>query len=107
MPKGKQKSKRARKRVEVHYGVGDTRYVGFSGNVSRTGVMVRAAHVFPPGTVLDIELKFPANIFRVRGEVVWAREGSYQWVLTGRVGMGITFIEPPEDLLRLLETMSP
>ncbi len=107
MPKGKQKSKRARKRVEVHYGVGDTRHIGYSANVSRTGVMVRTARVFPPGTVLDIELKFPDHTFQVRGEVVWAREGSYQWVLTGRVGMGINFIEPPDDLLRLLETMSP
>jgi len=106
MPKPKQKSRRGRRRVQVRYGVGEPRFIGYSGNISRTGVMVRAARVFPPGTVLDIELKFPDHIFRLRGEVVWAREGSYQWVLVGRVGMGINFIEPPEDLLRHLETMS-
>ena len=100
MRKGKQNSRRARRRVQVRYGVGETRFIGYSGNVSRSGVMVRAARV------LDIELKFPDHTFRLRGEVVWAREGSYQWVLVGRVGMGINFIEPPEDLLRLLETMS-
>ncbi len=106
MPKAKQRSRRARRRVQVRYGVGETRFIGYSGNVSRTGVMVRAARVFPPGTVLDIELKFPDHTFHMRGKVMWAREGSYQWVLAGRVGMGINFIDPPGDLLRLLETMS-
>ena len=106
MPQAKQKNKRARRRVEVRFGPDQPQFVGFSGNVSRTGIMVRAVRVFSPGTVLNLELKFPDGIFHVRGEVVWAREGPVQFLSTGRVGMGITFLQPPDDLLSFLERMS-
>jgi PilZ domain-containing protein len=95
----RQAIKRARKRVEVRYGPEEPRYIGYSGNVSRTGIMVRATRVFAPGTVLHLEVKFPSGTYRVRGEVVWARAGSVQWLASGRVGMGINFIEPPEEFL--------
>jgi hypothetical protein len=103
MPKGKQGSRRARKRVEVRYGLGEPRFIGYSGNVSRTGIMVRAVRIFPPGTVLNLDLKLPGGTFRARGEVVWAREGPAQWVITGRIGMGITFLEPSQELLGQLD----
>ena len=100
MPRPRQASKRARKRVEVRFGPDEPTFIGYSGNVSRTGVMVRPVRVFAPGTILQLELKFPAGSFRMRGFVVWAREGGVQWLSTGRVGMGITFIDPPEEFLR-------
>ena|SRR6058998_1718361 len=94
-----QQTKRARKRVEVRYGPDLPRFIGYSGNVSRTGIMVRATRVFAPGTVLHLEVKFPSGTYRVRGEVVWARAGNVQWLASGRIGMGINFIEPPEEFL--------
>jgi len=99
MTKGKQQNRRARKRLEVRYGLDEPRYIGYSGNLSKTGIMVRAVHVFPPGSVLNLDLKLPGGSVRARGEVIWAREGPPQWVMTGRIGMGITFIEPPAELL--------
>ncbi len=95
----RQKTKRARKRVEVRYGPELPQYIGYSGNVSKTGIMVRATRVFAPGTVLQLEVKFPSGTYRLRGEVVWARAGSLQWLASGRVGMGINFIEPPDEFL--------
>jgi len=103
MTKGKQSSKRARRRVEVRYGPDQPQFIGYSGNVSRSGIMVRAIRVFAPGTVLNLELKFPDGTFWVRGEVVWAREGSVQFLSTGRVGMGINFLQPPAEFLGYLE----
>jgi hypothetical protein len=104
MTRGKQQSRRARKRVEVRYGLEVPSYIGYSGNLSKSGVMVRAVRVFPPGSVLNLELKLPDGAsVRARGQVVWAREGPPQWVMTGRIGMGITFIEPPQELLDQLE----
>ncbi len=91
--------RRARKRVEVHYGPDEPRYLGYSGNVSRTGIMVRAMKVFAPGTILNLEIRFPSRVFKMQGAVVWAREGSLEWLNRGRVGMGITFIKPPEEFL--------
>ena len=104
MTKGKQGSRRARKRVEVRYGLEEPRFIGYSGNVSKSGIMVRAVRVFPPGSVLNLELKLhDGAVVRARGVVVWARAGSPQWVTTGRIGMGVTFIEPPQELLDHLD----
>ena len=104
MTKGKQGSRRARKRVEVRYGLEEPRFIGYSGNVSKSGIMVRAVRVFPPGSILTLELKLPGGtVVRARGVVVWAREGPPQWVTTGRIGMGITFIESPPELLAHLD----
>lgn len=106
MGRGKQAWKRVRRRVEVRYGPEQARHIGYSRNVSRTGLMVGAARVFAPGTILNLQLTFPDATFRLRGEVVWARAGSATWVATGRVGMGITFIDPPDDLLRAIKGLS-
>jgi len=54
---------------------------------------------------VNSELKFTGGTFHVRGEVVWAREGPVQFLSSGRVGMGITFLQPPADLLSFLERM--
>jgi hypothetical protein len=99
MPKQKQLSQRFRRRVVVHFGPEEPRYIGYSRNVSRTGMMVGAVKVFDPGTVLQIELDLPGGPLRTTGVVVWAREGPVQWLATGRIGMGITFLAPSDDLM--------
>ena len=60
--------------------------------------MVRAIRVFGPGITLNLELKFGDRTIKARGLVSWAREGTVQLLSTGRVGMGIKFIDPPEEL---------
>lgn len=99
MTKGKQQNRRAHKRLEVRYGLDEPTHIGYSGNLSKTGIMLRAVKVFAPGSVLNLDLKLPGGSVRARGEVVWAREGPPQWIMTGRIGMGITFIDPPPELL--------
>lgn len=95
----KQMDRRSRKRIEVRYGPGGPQFIGYSRNVSRTGIMVVAIRVFAPGTALDLEVKLPAGTFRLKGTVVWAREGPVSWLATGRVGMGISFLDPPQEFL--------
>lgn len=101
-PRPKQETARQRKRVEVRFGLDKPQHVGFSGNLSTAGLMVRTTRVFPPGTVLAMELKLPGGIYRLEGVVIWARAGSVQWLQTGRIGMGVMFVNPPEDLLDAL-----
>ena len=98
-PRPKQETSRPRKRVEVRFGPDKPQYVGFSGNLSTAGLMIRTTKVFPPGTVLAMELKLPAGIDRLEGVVIWARSGDVQWLQFGRIGMGVMFVNPPEDLL--------
>jgi len=95
----REKAWRYRKRIEVDYGQpGRMRFKGYSGNISLTGIMIRAVRVFGEGTILELELRFPERLVRAKGRVRWAREGSLQLISTGRIGMGIEFLEPPPNL---------
>ena len=102
-PEYRKISRRLRKRIEVRYGPRVPEHTGYSGNISGTGIMLRAIRVFGPGTILVLEMKFPDGTIIARGRVHWAREGTIQYLTTGRVGMGIKFIDPPARLLALLE----
>ena len=98
-----------RRRVEVHYveaaeDATDKRSkIGFSGNLSMRGMMIRAARVLPPGTLLTITLKVPQRSLTLTGRVIWARQGPAEGVTTGRVGMGIRFVDPPPELEEILK----
>ena len=93
---------RIRRRIEIRYGREEPNIIGYSGNVSKLGLMVRTVRVFAPGTVLNLAVKLGAESFGLSGMVKWARRGSTQLLATGRVGMGIRFIEPQPELIQAL-----
>ena len=101
-PRPKQETSRQRKRVEVRFGLDKPQHIGYSGNLSTAGLMVRTTKVFPPGTVLAMELKLSEGIYALEGMVIWARSGDVQWLQSGRIGMGVMFVNPPEELLDAL-----
>lgn len=102
-PRPQQKDDRYRRRIEVRYTApGQAGQMGYSANISKTGMMIRTPRVLPPGTVLQMELKFPQRTVEVRGRVAWARTGPLQWLNSGRLGMGIRFIDPPADLIAIV-----
>jgi len=94
---------RFRKRIEVRYGPRTPEHTGYSGNISRTGIMIRTTRVYGPGTTMYMELIFSKQTIRVSGLVTWAREGSVQLLSTGRIGMGLKFIDPPQELMALVD----
>lgn len=95
--------KRYRKRVEVRYGPEGPQHTGYSGNISRSGIMIRAMRVYPPGKILELELRLPVGKVAARARVTWAREGSMSLLSTGRIGMGLKFIDPPAQLFEFLD----
>ena len=104
MERRKQGAVRTRRRMEIKFSPDGPMSTGWSGNISSTGVMIRAVRVFPPGTVLNLEIELgPSKILRLRGVVRWACEGSVQLLPTGRIGMGIRFINPPADLMKQVD----
>ena len=103
MERRKQMARRYRRRVEVRFGPAEPECTGYSGNISGTGIMIRATRVFAPGTLLNMELRLPKNTIKLRGKVTWAREGGVQLLPTGKVGMGIRFVNPPPaELVEIL-----
>jgi PilZ domain-containing protein len=106
-PRVTHKTPRYRRRVEVHYQAeGHAARIGYSGNISTSGMMLRTPRVLAPGTLLSLEVRFPQGTIVLAGRVVWAREGPLTLLSTGRIGMGIKFIDPPDDLEELLQTVS-
>ena len=95
-------ARRSRRRLTVHYGSGNTKHMGYSGNVSPTGMMIRTTRVFEPGTILTLEVELLTRRIPLQGQVIWARVGEVRWLPTGKIGMGIRFIDAPEDLLEIL-----
>jgi hypothetical protein len=107
-PRAQQKDDRYRRRIEVRYSApGQPDQMGYSANISRTGMMIRTPRVLAPGTVLQLELKFPQGTVAVRGRVVWARTGPLQWLNSGRLGMGVKFVDPPADLIAIVTGKTP
>jgi hypothetical protein len=106
-PRPLQKTPRHRRRVEVHYKEkGHPAQIGFSGNISASGMMLRTPRVVAPGTILTLEVRFPQKTIILTGRVMWAREGPLSWLSTGRIGMGIKFVDPPAGLATLVRSAS-
>ncbi len=101
--RGVQASRRLRRRAQVLFGPDQPRYLGYSRNISKTGMMVGTLRVFAPDTLLRIRIRLPHGTFDLNGVVIWARQGSVQWLQTGRVGMGIRFTDVPEGLVERIE----
>jgi uncharacterized protein (TIGR02266 family) len=98
---------RFRRRLEVRYAKpGSAPQLGYSGNISNTGMMIRTPNVLPPGTVLELELRLPQGSITLMGRVAWARTGPLTWLATGRIGMGVRFIDPPADLVGRLRVVT-
>jgi uncharacterized protein (TIGR02266 family) len=102
-PRAKSQEVRLRRRLEVRYSDGSgPPLMGYSGNLSTHGMMIRTPRVFPPGTRLALELRFPDRTIEMQGKVVWAREGPMSWLATGRIGMGIKFDNAPPELIEAI-----
>jgi hypothetical protein len=96
-------TKREKRRFEVRYGVEKPEHKGYTGNISRSGLMLRAVRVFPRGSRLRLEITLDDRRFRIQAEVCWAREGGVRFLSTGRIGMGLRFLEPSEEFLEALD----
>lgn len=92
----KQQQFRRSKRIEVRFGVDRPSHLGFTVDVSTTGLFVKTSTIFPPKTELILELTLPdQRIVSLRGEVTWAKRVPPQLARhVKKAGMGIELIEP-------------
>ncbi len=105
--KGPPPARRSRRRLTIRYGTGAAKHIGYSGNISRTGMMIRTTRVYAPGTRIHLEVEIAPRPLAMTGLVVWARTGEVRWLPTGRIGMGIKFVAPSDELINLLLPIAP
>ncbi len=86
----KRLEKRHRKRLSARYGVEECNRIGFTEDVSEEGFCLKAAVVFHPGTVLQVEIVSPGGEpIRLRGKVMWAKKVPPTLMHKVKAGMGI------------------
>jgi len=103
--------KRTRKRVDrrlfVRFGLDQALNLGFTGDVSVTGIFIRTNTVFSPGSVLKIEIELPdSKIIHLQGTVMWAKRVPSTLVRhIKKSGMGVRIVQPPEEYLQFVATL--
>ncbi|MCD6527341.1 MAG: PilZ domain-containing protein [Desulfuromonas sp.] len=71
----KRRKGRLKKRYHVRYGTEIPSKVGFTSDVSMSGLCVKSFVVYNPGEILLMELELPSGlIVRMEGRVHWARK---------------------------------
>ncbi len=72
-------------------------HVGYTTNVSATGMFVATIRPLPPGTEVDVELKGKKCPLRLDAVVVHARKVPATWQRIHPSGMGVRFLAPTES----------
>lgn len=101
--------KRYRKRLQLRYGPEGPSRLGFTEDLSDTGIFLRSTFVHNPNTVLNIYMNVNAQQDVVfRGRVMWARRVPANLMNKVKGGMGIHILtfSSGEDIYRdLLDSM--
>ncbi|MEE8522968.1 MAG: PilZ domain-containing protein [Thermoanaerobaculia bacterium] len=80
--------------------------VGYTTNISQTGMFVATIRPLPPGTHLKLEIGPKEKAVGLDAEVVHARKVAAVWQKIRPSGMGVRFLESQKSSAELLELMS-
>jgi hypothetical protein len=80
---------RQKKRVAVRYGPGDLAHSGYTDDISDSGIHLRCTIIYPPHTVLVLQIDYPEKPVTVRGTVRWTKDVPLAFRRSLRGAMGI------------------
>ena len=94
------------KRLFVKFGEGEPTFIGYTTDVSETGLFIKATTIFPPKTFLKILLTLPdERVIELTGDVVWSKRVPPQLArMVRKNGMGIQLREPPTEYVVMVQT---
>ena len=88
---------RAKRRLMVKFGTSTADKTAFTKNVSESGMFLHTNHVFKPGSTIHVQIQFPKDTFSMWARVVWAKTVPPQLAHVLECGMGLRFIDPPQE----------
>ena len=96
-------SRRLGRRLQVRFRpVGaSASHVGYTTDISETGMFVATIRPLKPGTELDLEISDKKHTVRLGAVVVHARKVPPAWQRIRPSGMGVRFLEPGERVEEL------
>jgi len=83
---------RSRKRVSVRYGRDRAHVLGYTIDLGEKGMFLQGNQLFPPETVLQVELDLPEGRRSVMAIVRWVKEVPAAFRRSLRGGMGIEIL---------------
>jgi PilZ domain len=95
------------KRLFVRFGKELPTYVGYTMDISATGLFIKSSAIFPPQTVLKIALTLPDDrVVLLSGQVMWAKRVPPQLAsLVRKNGMGVRLPQPDATYLGLFQVV--
>lgn len=106
----KRRKPRVRKRMRALYGPKIPSKVGFTSDISESGLCIQTFVVYKPGSSMLIELELPSGeVVRIDGRVHWARKVPPNLLRKVKyAGMGVkivNFIGDSEPYLKLCRSL--
>ncbi len=100
----KRNKNRIGKRLIVKFGLEKPDNLGFTEDISPTGLFIKTSTVFQPGTLLRVELSLPDDrTIRVAGQVMWAKRVPNSMLrFTKKSGMGLRLTQAGDDYKRFI-----
>lgn len=101
----KRSKDRIGKRLIVKFGTDKSDRLGFTEDISPTGLFIKTNIVSPPGTQLRIELTLPDDrTVLVAGVVMWAKQVPHSLVrFAKKNGMGVRLTQSGDDYKRFVD----
>lgn len=89
MKHDKRNNERFSKRLSLKFGTEEPGTIGFTEDISDTGIFIRSAAPVAPGTILVVEIKTVSKeIVRLKGRIMWARKVPQNMMHRIKGGMG-------------------
>jgi len=88
----RRKINRDRRRISVRYGNETARFLGYTQEMGDKGLFLQGNQLFPPGTVLHLDMELPEGPKSARGIVRWVKEVPPAFRRSMRGGMGIELL---------------
>ena len=86
--------KRLKKRLTMRFGTDEAARVAFSEDISRTGMFIKTANIYPPNTRITIDLDISDASVRLEARVMWAKKVPQNlFHLVKKSGMGVRFLK--------------
>ena len=88
----RRKMDRSRRRVSVRYGDEQARFLGYTQEMGDKGLFLQGNQIYPPGTVLNLDIEMADGTKSARGIVRWVKEVPPAFRRSMRGGMGIELL---------------
>lgn len=103
----KRAKNRIARRLFIRFGPDNTLNIGFTGDISLTGIFIKTNTIFAPGSILKMEIELPdSKIVHLKGTVMWAKRVPPTLVRhIKKSGMGVRILQPPEEYIKFVSSL--